>query len=55
MNMLDTQMSQSPQAWIRPQLLELDVNAQTQSGPINYSTEYSFWFFHITNDSKGGS
>ena len=51
----NTQDSQKLQTWIRPQLSELDVNTQTHSGPINYDTEYSFWFFHITNDSKGGS
>jgi hypothetical protein len=46
---------QKQREWVHPQLSELNINTQTQGGPIDYDAEYSFWFFHITNDSRGGS
>ena len=55
MKIVDTQNSQEKHPWVHPQISELDINTQTQSGPIDYHSEYSFWFFHITNDSRGGS
>jgi hypothetical protein len=55
MNTLDIQVSQEQRPWVRPQLSELDVSTQTKGGPVDFYTEYSFFFFQITNDDKGGS